>query len=258
MNDPGIGHNVPPDDEQAFMFELQSRHGQLLDRRSDLLSAAERAPETVADDDTAGRAADFIKQLTAHEKAANKARTDEKEAYLLRGRWVDGFFKTSAVAGIAEVKKAMTDRLTAYQRKVAEEERRAREEAERKAREEAEQAAREAAEKAKAIETEVELDAAVEAEAAAKEAAEKAREAEAARDAKPADLSRQRSISGTTASLHTSWQCTSFSRADLDLNALRPYLPEDAIAKAIRGYIRAGGRTLAGATIEQVSQTRVI
>ena len=255
--DAGLGDNNPPTDQDAFLFELRSRHAPLLRRRTELLDAAERAPATIADADSAGQAADFIKQLTAHEKLANRTRADEKAPYLERGRWVDGFFRNAALAGIGDVKKAIANRLTAYQRREAERERRRREEEERREREEAERARQEAEAKAAAAETEEELDAAVAAEEDAAAAQERAEQAERATQTGAADLSRQHTAAGTVASLRTTVKCTAFSRGALDLEALRPYLSVDSIEKAIRAYIRAGGRELRGATIEEVSESRV-
>lgn len=255
--DTGIGHNQPPSDGEAFRSELVTRHNDLLDRRTALIEAADRVPETIEDEETAGKAADFIKQLTAHEKAADRARVDEKAPYLERGKWVDTFFKTVAVAEIAGIKKRVTGLLTAYQQKVAEEERRRREEEERHQREEADRLRREAEERAAAAQTDEELDAAVETEAQAADAAAQADRAGRAAQAGTAELSRRHSASGTVASLRTEWKCSAWWRPEIDLEALRPYLSDADIEKAIRGYIRAGGRNLKGATIEEIATSRV-
>lgn len=255
--DTGIGHNQPPSDGEAFRIELETRHNDLLDRRTALVEAADRVPETIEDEETAGKAADFIKQLTAHEKAADRARVDEKAPYLERGKWVDAFFKTVAVAEIAGIKKRVTGLLTTYQQKVAAEERRRREEEERRQREEAERARREAEERAAAAQTDEELESAVEAEQEAEAAQERADRAERATQAGTADLSRQHSASGTVASLRSEWKCTGWRRPDINLEALRPYFADGDIEKAIRGFIRAGGRELNGATIEEIATSRV-
>ncbi len=253
----GIGGNNPPSDEQAFLSELAGRHNPLLERLQELTDAAGRVPETVEDAETAGKLADFIKQLTAHEKRADKARTDEKAPYLERGRWVDGFFKTTVVVGIADIKKTMTGRLTVYQRKEAEKERQRREEEERRQREEAERARREAEEKAATAQTEEDLEDAVQAEEAADAAQAEAERAERAAQTGAADMSRQHSEAGTVASLRTMVKCTAWSRPELELNALRIYFADADIEKAIRAFIRDGGRELRGATIEEVSESRV-
>ena len=174
-------------------------------------------------------------------------------------------------------------------REAAERLAREREEAAERAREDREKAerlAREAEMAARGCETEEELAAALAAEERAQQAAAEAarreaeerveaarREAEereqaqmaaaraAAREreaaAPVADLSRQRSMAGTTASLRTTVACLGFNRADLDLEPLRPYIPNAALETAIRAFIRAGGRQLAGATIEEVQRSVV-
>ena len=252
-----IGGNNPPSDEQAFLSELESRNGPLIERRDELLAAAKRAPKTIEDAEGAGKAADFIKQLTTHEKTAETERTEEKAPYFERGKWVDGFFKNAAVAGIAAVKATATARLTTYQQKVAAEERRRREEEERQRREEADRAQQEAEAKAEAAETEEDLEIAVEAEEEAAEKQARAERAERATQAGTADLSRQRTAAGTVAGLRSSWQCTAWSRSRLDLDTLRDHFAEADLQKAIRAFVRAGGRDLRGATIEEVSQSRV-
>lgn len=267
----GPGHNLPPSDESVFLSELQGRHGELLDRRKALVEAADRVPTALTSSEEADKAANFIKQIITHEKTADSARTDEKGPYLERGRWVDGFFKTTAIEGVAAVKKTVNDRLTAYQRKVAEDERRRRQEEERRQREEAQRVAEEAErqrrvaeEAAKAVETEADLEAALQAEeeaAVAKRRLEETRAAEerASRraEAPAADLSRHRTSAGAVSSLRSSWKCTDYDPATVDLNALRLHFSPADIQKAIRGFIRAGGHELRGATIEEVQEARV-
>ena len=252
-----VASNNPPSDKSVFVDTLQSRHGALLERSTELLEAAKRVPETVGDAETAGKLADFFKQLSMHSKAVNKSRTEEKAVYLERGRWVDSFFNEIVIQGIPDTINTMKARLTAYQRREAERERRRREEQERREREEAERARQEAEAKAEAAETDDDLDAAVAAEEDAAAAQERAEQAERATQTGAADLSRQHTAAGTVASLRTTVKCTAFSRGALDLEALRPYLSVDSIEKAIRAYIRAGGRELRGATIEEVSESRV-
>ena len=269
--DAGPGHNLPPSDESVFIAELESRHGDLIGRRDQLVEASGRAPETIEDAETAGKAADFIKQIVAHEKASDRARKDEKEPYLERGRWTDNWFKNVSIAGLAGIKRTVTDRLTAYQRRAAEEERqrrlaeeRRRQEEARRAAEEAERQRREAEEAARAAQTEADMEDAIRAEeaaaAAARQAEErKAEEERAARRASEsaADLSRQHSAAGTVASLRTSWKCTAYDPATVDLEALRHHFGRPELEKAIRGFIKAGGRDLRGAAIEEVSEARV-
>lgn len=69
-----------------------------------------------------------------------------------------------------------------------------------------------------------------------------------------ADLSRIRGESGTVAGLSGQWKCTAWDRATVDLDALRPYLAEDAIQRAANEYARRHKEKspLRGATIEYV------
>ena len=271
MTPTDIGHNNPPTSESAFLSELEARHGDLLERRAFLIGAVERVPETIEDADTAGKAAKFVKQLQGFDKVADRARKDEKEPYFTRGKWVDSWFRDAVVDGLADAKKTMTLRITAYQRRIAEEERQRRAEEERRQREEARRAAeeeerkrREADEAAKDIKTEADLDEALRKEAQAAEAERRKREeiaaAERARsraDAKAAELSRERYSGGATASLRTVVKCTGFDQATVDLEALRSHFAPADIEKAIRAFIRDGGRTLKGAEISEVTESRI-
>lgn len=253
----GIGGNNPPSDQQVFLTELETRNAAIVSRRNALVEADKRAPKTIKNAEEAKKASDYIKQLIAHQNAADKARKDEKAPYLERGKWTDSFFKGPAVKGIAEIKTRMTDRLTVYQQAEVAKERARRAEEERQRREEAERARREAEEKAQAAQTEEDLNAAVQAEEEAQARAAEAERAERAAQAAASDLSRQHSGAGTVASLRTTWKCEGFDPATVDLGALRHHLSRDCIEKAIRAYIRAGGRELRGAKIEEVSESRV-
>lgn len=251
-----LGHNRAPDDADPLRERLADEHASITDRRDELLAAVERVPEVIEDDDTAGRAADFIKQLTACHKNAESTRVAEKEPYLAASRAVDGWFK-KITEPLAKAKKTVEARLTVYQRKKADEERRAREAAERQAREAAEKARKEAEERAAALAEESDLDAAVAAEEAANHAAEAAAEAERAADAKAAELSRTRGDYGAVASLRTHWTFRDLDRDKIALEPLRQHIPTDAFEKAVRSYIRAGGRELAGVVIYEDASTVV-
>lgn len=249
-----IGHNRPPL-ESDLPDRLNADYEPLLKRKAELLAGAANVP-TELDDDTAPRVADFVKQIGAAIKSLDVARVAEKEPYLAGGRAVDTFFK-NASEPLAKAKGNIERVLTSYQRKREAEERRRREEEERKAREAAEAAAKEAAERAKALEDESQLARAIEAEAAAKQAAADAAKAQKAADAKAAELSRMRGDLGSVTSLRTFWDFTDLDRATLDLEALRQHLPQDALEKAVRSYIKAGGRNLKGVRIFENTKSQV-
>ncbi len=244
---PGIGHNVP-DPAAVLQDELANRHADLTGRRDELLEAVERVPETIDDEDAAQRCTDFIKQLDACLKNTKAARVAEKEPYLNGGRLVDGWFAKISEP-IDKAKAGLASRYTAFLRKKEEAERRAREEEERKARQEAERARREAEEAAAKAQNEVELDQAIAADEAARAAEAEAAKAEKQAGAKAADLSRTRGDYGAVGSLRTVWTFKDLDRGKLDLEALRAHLPSDALEKAVRSFIKAGGRELAGVEI---------
>lgn len=151
-----MGHNQGPEDSAAALRErLSETHEKLLARKDDLLGMEGRLPTSCADEDTAAKLADAIKACTAFTKASEATRTAEKEPFLAAGRTVDGFFKSQSDP-VDKLKTKMGAMLTAYQREVADkerrrleaiaaEERRIAKEAEAKAREEA-RVAREARE----------------------------------------------------------------------------------------------------------------
>ena len=240
MNDrTDIGGNNPPTDEHAMTERLRETHPELVKRHGDLMASFGRMPELVEDQDTANKAADFVKMLNGYVKTAEAARKVAKEPYYRGGQIVDRYFGGELIEPVKVVLSRCKERLSDYQRRTAEAERKAREEAERKAREEAERARREAEEKARkereaALEaqreaerkareaqTEEDMERAIEAEAEAERrrkaaAAEAERRAEEQRvaDARAAArareasetnaaLSRQRSLAGSTASLRT-------------------------------------------------------
>ena len=143
----------------------------------------------------------------------------------------------------------LRSRLTIYERAKAAEERRRREAEERHQREEAERLRREADEKAQAAQTDSDLDDAVQAEAAAGDADSDAIRAAQAADAKASDMHKTRGDYGAQSSLRTFWDFTDLDRDKVDLETLRHHLPVDAIEKALRSYIKAGGREIDGARI---------
>lgn len=243
-----IGDNRPPSDAEQILSALEFDSLPLLERRDELLGAVDRMPAEIADDEVAGKVTDLIKLIAACSKNAESERTATKEPHLQAGRVIDGFFK-QITDPLATAKRTAETRLTNWQRKQAEFERRRREETERRAREEAERARQEAEAQAAAMETPEDLDAAVTAAALARQAEADAERAQQETTAKAADLSRQRGSMGSVASLRTFWDFTDLERSQIDLNGLRPYIPLDALEKAVRVFIKSGGRQLAGVRI---------
>ena len=251
---PGIGDNRPPDEADPLHEHLLETHGALIERASQLIGdLADRCPGEITDDDANEKASDYVKELTGCMKAMEAIRVSEKEPFLRAGKTVDGFFK-NIDAQLQKVKKGVARIKTLYERKKADEERRAREAAERQAREVAETArlAAEAADKA-AMDaqelTESALDDAIDAEKKAEQAEKDLVQIARDANAKAADLSRSRSAKGAVSSLRTFWDYKNLDRAKIDLEPLRHHLPLAAIESAVRAFVKAGGRDLEGVEI---------
>lgn len=240
---PGPGHNAAPLDDL-----LTEETENLAARRDELLGSASRVPTTIGSEDVSQKVADLIRLFSACRKAAETWRVARKEPSLAEGRLIDAHGKR-ITDPLDRGKSDLEKRLTAYQRIKAEEERRRREADARAAAEEAERQRREAEAAAAAAKTEQDIDAAITAEEIARQAQGDAVKAQKVAEVKPAELSRTRGDYGAVASLRTFWDFTELDRDAIDLEKLRPHLAVDAIEKAVRSYIRAGGRRLAGVRI---------
>jgi hypothetical protein len=252
----GIGDNSPPPEIEILRERLSDSNVTLLARRDELLASLPRVPAIIEDEQTCGKVADLIKLFTACAKSAEGARIAAKEPFLESGRAVDGFFK-QIIDPLTKAKITIETKLTAYQRIQVAEERRRREAEEQRQREEASRLAREAAEQAALMRSQTDLDAAVSADELARQAAADAERAAKAAAVKPAELSRARGDFGAVASLRTWWDMRDLDRDVVDLEALRPHIALDAIEKAVRSFIRAGGRKLRGAAIFENTTSQV-
>lgn len=251
-------HNNPPPDllvGDALREKLADANQDLLDRADALLEAAVRVPQ-ITDDDVAGKVSDFIKQLTALAKTVEARRTDAKEPYLEGGRNIDGFFKAISEP-ILKTKTGVERSLTTYLREKEERARRERMEQERIAREAAEKARKDAEEKARAAADDVALNDAIEAERSAESAQADLVKAEQAANVKAAELSRTRGEYGSVSSLRTHWVFDDIDKATLDLETLRPFIAAEDLGKAVRAYIKAGGRELRGTRIYETTVANV-
>ncbi len=251
-----IGHNQPPDDAGVLHIRLEEENRDIVARRDELLAAVDRIPAEIDNEDLAGKVAGFIKQIAACSKAAEAKRVGEKEPFLAQGRSVDGFFK-SVTDPLGKAKREITHRLTLFQRRQAEEERRRREAEEARQREEAERLAREAAEREASAENDEELAVAISAEELARQADADVEQARQDSNAKAADMSKIRDDHGAVSSLRTFWDFADLDRNAIDLDALRHHLSVDAIEKAVRAYAKAGGRELRGVRIFENTRAAV-
>lgn len=239
----GIGHNRPP-----LRDILAESHVDLIRRVAQLNAAFDRAPETVTDDDTQGKMGDYIKSIGACIRALDTAREAEKRPFLDAGREVDGFFKQFTDA-LGKIKAATERRVTTYLTEKAAAERRRRAEEERAAREAADRALA-LAQEAEAANRKADAEAALERAAIAETAAVRA---EAAVYAKPAEMARTRGEMGSVSTLRTTWEMEIQDASKIPLDTIRAFLPRDAIEKAVKGWVRAGGRELPGVRIFEQS-----
>lgn len=218
------------------------------------------APPVLEDDEDLEIVGALMKRLNGAGKRVEDIRVEEKEPYLDAGRTVDGFFKAHATK-VAKLKSDLQARLDSYMRKKAE--------AERQRRLEAERVAHEAMlrEQSRAAAAVVEADeqpfdenrqAAEAAIDRAAESAQEAHEAAEATQAKPAELARTATSAGT-ATLETKWSFEITAFALVDLDALRPYLNQEDVEKAIRRFvsINKNTRPLAGVKIFQSTKATI-
>lgn len=264
---PGIGDNAGPALEM-LRDKLEAQNVDLVKRKEALIASAGRMPE-ITNDDIAGKASDLVKMIGAAIKDSESHRKAGKAPYDALADVVHSFFKKGISDPLESAKKAVETKLGVHLRAKADRERRAREEAERLAREaerKAQEAARAAAE---AMQNEKDLAAALDAQARADEAAIASVAASKAAAAKPAELARTRGDVGSLGTLRTQWSFKDLDRHAIDLERLRPYLSEDDLGKAIRGYIKSmgadalkmlvkdGNQPIRGVTLYEASEVTV-
>ncbi len=247
-----IGHNNPPSDAETLQWKLRDDHHIQLTNAQKLVEAAGRMPTEITDEETAGKATDFIKMVTGSRKAIEALRVNEKEPYLTLGRVVDGFFKvvTDSLDGAKNKAQRPLDN---YLKEQADIERRKRIEEAAELRRKAEEEAMTAAAMEKAKQT----DAAADMLSQASISELGANRLDKIAEAKPADLAKSRGVSGALASLRTWWVGEIVDIDRLHLDTLRHHINPDALQKAVNSYVAAGGRILAGAKIFEKSETVV-
>lgn len=241
----GMGHNQPPEPPtpEALRKTLEERFPELVKRRDALLAASERfhsGVPAIADDDTQGKAAEFVKQVNGADKVARAHHKAEKEPWLALGSVVQAFF-----AGIWEplgsAKAEIITKMDVYARKKAEESRRLAAEQAAKAKAEAEAAAARAAE---TMEPEALADAAA--------AAEAAQAAAAHASAPQADHSRTRGEFGAVSGLTTTWDV-----AVMDMSLL-PDRFKLADMAGLKFALRQAARDPAGVPVWDVPGTDLV
>lgn len=249
----GIGGNMPPDPLEILRDDLSEKASVLIARRKAIEASLPMVPERIEDEDTAAGVIDLLDIVAKCKKAAEAMHKVEKEPYLEGGRVVDRFFNATLFDPFDAIRKRLDPQRVDWLSRKAATEKRRRDEAARLAQEEADRLAREAAAAAAAIQTDADLEAAILAEEAATVAVADVARTEKDAGAKLADLSRARGTLGTASSLRTRWVGEIVDLATLDLEALRPHLPSDALQQAVNAFVRAKGRELRGAKIHELA-----
>ncbi len=246
---PQAGHNKPPSDEEILAEKLKTNYAAEIQKIEDLgkIEVAD-----VVDDETAGKAADFLASVKSAKKAIEAAHKAEKDGFTKLGKIVDGF-KNGNLAKLDKISARVVQMQQEFlEAKAAKERERLRLAAE--------------AERAKADQL------ALEAEAHAAEGihdtAQDLMDVAVMRDekalrldnyassAKDSKLARTISESGATSGLRTSWAGDIEDIGAVDLQALRPYFKDEHIQIAVNAFVRDGGRVLAGVKIHQKSTLR--
>lgn len=212
-----LSNSLDLTDADMVLMDVADRATDIQKRTNDLLSAADRVPAVILDEDTAGRAGAFVTQLTAHEKTVETRRKEEKGKFDAIATAVQSFFKPS-IDSLGAAKTSINRRILAYRQ---EEERKAHE-ARRVAEEAARQARAEADRLAAAAQTDADLEGAIKSEAAAEQIQQQA----AAIVAPPAQI---RSSFGSVSSVRRS---IAFKVVDVALVPRQYLMVNEAAIKA--------------------------
>lgn len=265
---PKIGDNVGVPYAEGVLDRLELDYGQLLDNAKDTLSDADELPSTVESAIDVSAVAGIVVKLRDLVARGESHRVAEKEPYLRAGNAVQTFFSKRVIEPLDAKRKELTRRIDVFkQRQLAEE--RARREAEaaaaRKAMYEAEKLRQEAEAKARRARSAENIEAqkkeAARAKIEAEMAAAKAEETHLATMASSSSLVGERFEGDRSGMVGMRKVPVVFidDVSKLDLEALRPYLKEEALLSALRAWAKATNysREMAGATVGMRDATNV-
>lgn len=251
-----IGHNQAPETD-PLTDRLKEDYASLLSAADLLAGQLAHLPDRITTEEQRSKAVEFAAlKLGATAQRLEDAHETEKKPFLAAAKTCDRVLLHPAKA-LREGKQRVERLIGGYLADLAEKERQARAAEALRQRLEAERLQAEAERAAQEAATDDALQAAIETEDKAAEAHYEADLKEQAAEASNPDLTRARTASGVLSSLKTEWRCQGFDRTSLDLEPLRPYLPQDAIEKAIRAFIKAGHRSLRGADIREVPKATI-
>jgi len=250
-NETMIGHNNPPSDAESLEQKLREDYERQLFDAREVYAEAKKFPGKIESEEDANRGADLIKKIVGINKDFEGIRVKEKEPYLTLGRVVDNFFKRPQDS-LNDAKNNVRLPLDEYLKEKARKELAEREEKARIAREEAEKRAAQAAAASQAQQqaaADILTQSAIQMD-------NKAQALERAAEEKPAQLARASGVSGTAA-LRTKWVGEIIDIKFIDLEALRPYIRQEDLQKALNSFVSMGGRELSGAKIYEKHETFV-
>lgn len=216
----------------------------------DLKAEFDGMPRVLEDDEDLEVVTKTVGKISAYVKRCDDIRLDEGKPHRDAQDVLMKFFRDELSAPLTQAMKTLNDRASVYLRKkrAAEEERRlaAAALAQRQA-DEARQKVQEAVSTGNVEQAKT---------AAANSNAMDAFAAKATVDAKASttDLTRTRTAAGT-ASLQASWTFEIEDLNTIDLEALRPFIPQTAIEQALRAFIKSGRRSIKGARIYETDST---
>lgn len=134
---PGLGHNNPPEITEIMAQEQSELYADKLKEIDQRVQKEAEVPPAIVDDETAGKASDFIKLAKATIKESENIRLAEKKKYTVKSDAIQAFWK-KRLGPLELAMKRVEEKLAPY---LKEKEDRKRREAEEKARIAAEKAA---------------------------------------------------------------------------------------------------------------------
>ena len=257
-----LGHNRPD-----FASGITGRLPVDYENYSKDVDAAEQAmaqlPDTIETQEMNSEFADLVTRIRSIHKSIEGTRVDEKEPYLRAERAVDGFF-APLKKRLDDTKVSLERRITDYLNRKAAEERRQREAKEREELEKAEALRREEEARTRKAEEASRQDHRDlhnrKADAAAYKAQQHEQAAHVASVAaaeKPADLARERSAKGSLSTLKEEWSFKVEDYHEIPLDQLRAYFPTHVVDKAVKAFVKNGGRQLKGVDIFETNKAMV-
>lgn len=231
-----IGHNNSPTDPDMLRDYLAGISELLTEEAELLAEEAESLPKEIGDDSESAELTNYVAMVNDCHKRLEHMRKTEGEPHHTAWKTTNTFF-AAHTEKLETAKKKANAVLTAWLVKQQRLER------ERLAAE-AERQRLQAAEALAAATTDEEVAEAIETD---KAATATQRDVDSGKNL----VASRGTMGGTT--LTTRWVGEIVSKPDIDLEALRRYLPEDALQKAINSFVAAGNRTLKGVNIYEKS-----